>query len=66
MAEERAKDEQPTAGKVHCTCCPDWEIKRPERCSNTLQYGGRILYFCTRRCKEKFERNPGKYVAAAS
>lgn len=48
--------------KIHCPCCPGWEIKRPDRCSNTLIHGETTLYFCSRRCKEKFERDPAKYI----
>ncbi len=54
------------SGKIYCPRCPDWEIKRPERCSNTLDRGGRTLDFCGRRCKETFERNPGNDVGRAA
>ncbi len=40
--------------KTFCGMCPDWEIKNPERCSNTHKKGSRTFYFCTRRCKDKF------------
>ena len=49
--------------KVYCRVCPDWEIKRPERCSNTLKRKGATLYFCTRRCKERFEKAPASFPA---
>jgi hypothetical protein len=52
--------------KTHGPCRPDWEIKRPEPCSNTLVHGGRTLHFCSRRCKKRFERNPGKYIAVTT
>ena len=45
-----------TSAKVYCKMCPDWEIKNPARCSNTLQQGGKTLYFCTKRCKERFQK----------
>ena len=48
-------------GKVYCRVCPDWEIKRPERCSNTLKRQGVTLYFCTSRCKERFSKAPEKF-----
>ena len=48
--------------KIYCPCCPQWEIKSPERCSNTLAYQGRTLYFCTKRCKDRFEKNPEKFL----
>lgn len=51
--------------KVFCPCCPTWEIKFPERCSNTLERAGRTLFFCTRRCKDKFARSPEKYATRA-
>jgi hypothetical protein len=44
----------PSVSKTYCVMCPTWEIKRPERCSNTHQKGAKTLYFCTRRCKDKF------------
>lgn len=47
--------------KVHCVVCPKWEIKRPERCSNTLTRRGRKLYFCTRRCKDRYLKTPEKF-----
>ncbi len=40
--------------KIFCPMCPKWEIKIPERCSNTLVKKGKKLYFCTKRCKERF------------
>ncbi|MBX9771481.1 MAG: YHS domain-containing protein [Candidatus Obscuribacterales bacterium] len=48
--------------KVFCPCCPKWEIKRPEVCSNTLVYKRKKLYFCTKRCKERFEKAPEKFA----
>ncbi len=47
---------------VVCACCPDWPIKYPERCSNTLQRAGKMYYFCTKRCKDKFQKNPSAYT----
>jgi YHS domain-containing protein len=35
--------------------------KRPERCSNTLTRKGKKHHFCTKRCKERFEKEPGKF-----
>ncbi|MBY0554746.1 hypothetical protein K2P97_09465 [bacterium] len=49
MAVKKAK-----AKKVFCKVCTDWEIKKPERCSNTLKKASGTLYFCTKRCKEKY------------
>lgn len=42
------------AKKTFCSICPDWEIKNPDRCLNTLKKGSKTHYFCTKRCKEKF------------
>lgn len=47
--------------KTFCTVCPKWEIKKPERCSNTLVKGGKKHYFCTAKCKERFARAPEKF-----
>jgi YHS domain-containing protein len=47
--------------KVFCACCPKWEIKRPEKCSNTLVHQGRKRFFCTRRCKERFQKDPARF-----
>ncbi len=52
--------------KVFCPCCPKWEIKYPERCSNTAYYQGRIFYFCTRRCRERFQKTPEKFASDRS
>jgi YHS domain-containing protein len=52
---------RPSAKKVYCPCCPTWEIKHPERCSNTMKHAGKTLYFCTRRCKERFAKAPEKF-----
>jgi len=41
--------------KIFCGICSDWEIKRPEKCSNTIIRSGRKYYFCTKKCKERFE-----------
>ncbi|MGZ3809093.1 MAG: YHS domain-containing protein [Bacteriovorax sp.] len=34
----------------------------PDRCSNTLIVKGKKLYFCTKRCKERFEKSPEKFA----
>ena len=47
--------------KVFCTVCPTWEIKNPDRCSNTTMHKGKKHFFCTRRCKERFENAPEKF-----
>ena len=54
------------ARKVYCRVCPDWEIKHPDRCSNTLTQRGATLYFCTRRCKERFLKAPAAMVEGAT
>jgi len=50
-----------TKKKVFCPVCPKWEIKIPERCSNTLKKGVQMLYFCTKRCKERYIKSPEKF-----
>ncbi len=47
--------------RTFCVVCPKWEIKIPERCSNTLKKGSKILYFCTKRCKERYVKTPEKF-----
>ena len=49
------------AKKTYCKVCPKWEIKNPERCSNTLPKGAKKLYFCTRRCKDRYQKSPEKF-----
>ncbi len=49
---------------TYCAMCPDWEIKNPHRCSNTLEDKGRTVYFCTARCKERFLRSAETAKAA--
>lgn len=48
--------------KTYCRCCPKWEIKNPDKCSNTLTYRGEKQHFCTKKCKEKFEKAPEKFL----
>ncbi|MGZ3743677.1 MAG: hypothetical protein ACXVB1_09595 [Pseudobdellovibrionaceae bacterium] len=48
--------------KTFCVVCPTWEIKNPNRCSNTIKKGASTLYFCTKKCKEKFEKTPEKFA----
>ncbi len=48
--------------KTFCACCPKWEIKRPAQCSNTKTYKATKYYFCTRKCKERFEKTPEKFL----
>lgn len=48
--------------KIFCTVCPTWEIKKPEVCSNTLTHKNKKHYFCTKRCKERFEKAPEKFL----
>ena len=33
-----------------------------QRAAGTSQYGDRSYFFCSKNCKEKFERNPEQYV----
>jgi len=47
--------------KVFCTVCPKWEIKQPERCSNTIKHAAKTLYFCTKRCKDRYAKTPEKF-----
>jgi len=56
------KKQTTKAKKVYCTVCPQWEIKKPERCSNTLTHKGAKHYFCTSRCKERFTKAPEKFA----
>jgi hypothetical protein len=49
------------AHKTFCRVCPTWEIKNPDRCSNTLKKGAELIYFCTKRCKERFEKALEKF-----
>jgi YHS domain-containing protein len=51
-----------TSTKVYCSVCPDWEIKHPERCSNTMTHKGQKRYFCTKKCKELFAKTPERYT----
>ncbi len=46
-----------TKPKTFCTMCPKWEIKRPEVCSNTLTSKGKMHFFCTKRCKDRFVKS---------
>ncbi|MCM2321940.1 MAG: hypothetical protein NDJ90_01620 [Oligoflexia bacterium] len=48
--------------KTYCTVCPRWEIKQPEKCSNTLLAKGKKRYFCTKKCKDRFEKTPEKFL----
>lgn len=48
--------------KVYCGICSDWEIKRPEKCSNTTIHKGTKVYFCTSKCKERFLKTPDNFL----
>ena len=47
--------------KTFCVVCPTWEIKKPEVCSNTIKSDSKILYFCTKKCKERYIKSPEKF-----
>lgn len=47
--------------KTYCVVCPTWEIKRPEQCSNTIKNSKKTLYFCTKKCKERYTKSPEKF-----
>jgi Cu+-exporting ATPase len=34
----------------------------PAKAAGTSEYKGRIIYFCNKRCKEKFDANPSQYI----
>ena len=46
--------------KTYCVTCPTWEIKNPDRCSNTIKLSSKTLYFCTKKCKEKYTKSSKK------
>ena len=58
----KAKPKTMSGKKTYCTVCPKWEIKRPEKCSDTLVSKSKKHYFCTRKCKERFEKTPEKFI----
>lgn len=51
-----------TKKKTYCAVCPTWEIKNPDRCSNTIKKTSKTLYFCTKKCKERFTKSPEKFA----
>lgn len=48
--------------KTYCVVCPTWEIKNPDRCSNTIQKASKVLHFCTKKCKERYVKSPEKFA----
>ncbi len=48
--------------KTYCKICSTWEIKNPERCSNTIKKSSATLYFCTKKCKERYTKSPEKFA----
>jgi YHS domain-containing protein len=34
----------------------------PAKAAGTSQYNGKTYYFCSTRCKERFDANPGQFV----
>lgn len=63
MAKKVASKVSPSKSqKIFCSVCPTWEIKKPEKCSNTLTYKKSLHYFCTKKCKERFEKAPEKFL----
>jgi len=47
-------------GKVKDPVCKK-KIKRADAV-DTSEYEGKLYYFCSKDCKDKFEKNPSKYV----
>ena len=35
----------------------------PEMAYSKIEYEGRVVYFCSKSCEEKFGRNPEKYLS---
>jgi Cu+-exporting ATPase len=35
----------------------------PEKAYSHVTYEGHVLYFCSRKCEEKFKENPRKYLS---
>lgn len=33
-----------------------------ERAAGSSEYGGRVYYFCSAGCREKFSEDPGRYA----
>lgn len=34
----------------------------PEAAYSKIDYEGRVAYFCSKRCREEFKKNPKKYL----
>jgi YHS domain-containing protein len=35
----------------------------PETAFSEIEYAGKTVYFCSKRCEEEFKKNPEKYAA---
>lgn len=38
----------------------------PEKAAAKSQHGGNTVYFCSTGCKEKFDREPGKFTGTST
>jgi Cu+-exporting ATPase len=60
---KHALQNQRSAGTVTDPVCG--MAINPENAAGSSQYGGQTMYFCSMRCKEKFDANPAAYLGGA-
>jgi len=63
QAADKAKGEQPAAGKVVNAMCPVEKDNAVDPTAPTTVYKGKTVGFCCDDCIKKFERDPDSFVA---
>jgi len=56
-----ASGDVPSGGQTRDPVCG--MMVNPEGAAETRNHGGQRLYFCSHRCAEKFDQDPGRYTA---
>jgi len=65
--EQALAETDKTQSKRELTCCPvtkNWFVTNKH--TRTVNYKGVTYYFCCKDCKEKFLKNPEKYIPELS
>jgi len=62
MVEEAEKTAETMAASMEQTTCPIMDGNKIDK-TVFVEYKGKKVYFCCAGCKEKFEKDPEKYIA---
>ncbi|HEY3380426.1 MAG TPA: efflux RND transporter periplasmic adaptor subunit [Vicinamibacterales bacterium] len=53
----------PATSQIDPVCGMSVDPERARGAGQTLSHAGRMYYFCSRQCRERFETNPGSYTS---